>query len=91
MDATAPVASGQLDGLESCVEVGVEDWISREDGGDVHDRLLVLGKDLADVDVLMLAQFSMVRARDGIADIPGRAVLTAPDEAVLRLKGLLGG
>ena len=44
---------------------------------------------MADVDVLMLAQFSMVRARGAIADVPGRSMLAAPDEAVLKLKGLL--
>ena len=55
-----------------------------------HDRLIAqAAEDLADVDVLMLAQFSMVRARDAIADVPGRSVLTAPDEAVKKLKGLL--
>lgn len=46
---------------------------------------------MPDVDVLLLAQFSMIGAKDDIADVPGRPVLTAPDEAVLKLRGLLEG
>ncbi len=58
---------------------------------DEHNNLIArAAADLTDVDVLMLAQYSMVQARDGIADIPGRSVLTAPDEAVMKLRGLLG-
>ncbi len=57
-----------------------------------HDRLIAeAAQDLANVDVLMLAQFSMVRAGGAIADVPGRAVLAAPDEAVRKLRGLLEG
>ena len=59
---------------------------------DEHDRLIAeAAAEMADVDVLFLAQFSMVRAGGAIADVPGRSVLTAPDEAVKKLKGLLGG
>ncbi len=59
---------------------------------DEHDTLIAkAAAGMTDVDVLMLAQFSMSGARDAIADIPGRPVLTAPDEAVKKLKGLLGG
>ena len=59
---------------------------------DEHDRLIAkAAAEITDVDVLILAQFSMSGARDAIADIPGRPVLTAPDEAVKKLKGLLGG
>ncbi len=55
-----------------------------------HDRLIAeAAEDLTDVDVLMLAQFSMVRAQGAIADVPGRSVLTAPVEAVRKLRGLL--
>ena len=57
---------------------------------DEHNSLIArAAADMTDVDVLMLAQYSMVRARDGIVDIPGRSVLTAPDEAVRKLRGLL--
>ena len=64
----------------------------RDGRGDEHDALIAeAAAEMADVDVLMLAQFSMSGARDAIADVSGRPVLTAPDEAVLRLKDLLGG
>jgi len=43
------------------------------------------------VDAIVLAQFSMVGARDAVAaKAGGRPVLTAPDEAVGRLRSLLG-
>jgi len=63
-----------------------------EDGrGPEHDGLIAAAADdMTDVDVLLLAQFSMVRARDTIADAPGRPVLTAPDEAVRKLREILG-
>ena len=44
---------------------------------------------MTDVDVLILAQFSMSGARDVIAEVPGRPVLTAPNEAVKKLRRLL--
>ncbi len=58
---------------------------------DEHNSLIArAAADMTDVNVLMLAQYSMVRARDAIAGVPGRSVLTAPDEAVRKLRGLLG-
>ena len=55
-----------------------------------HDRLIAeAAAEMSDVDVLILAQFSMSGARDAIADVPGRPVLTAPDEAVKKLRRLL--
>lgn len=64
----------------------------REGRGDEHDALIAeAAAAMTDVDVLILAQFSMSGAGDAIADVPGRPVLTAPDEAVRKLKGLLGG
>lgn len=58
---------------------------------DEHNTLIArAAAEMTDVDVLMLAQFSMVRAVDAIEDVPSRPVLTAPDEVVLRLKSLLG-
>ena len=57
-----------------------------------HDTLIAgAASEMADVDVLLLAQFSMIGARDAIQDVPGRPVLSAPDEAVKKLKGLLAG
>ncbi|HEX9568105.1 MAG TPA: aspartate/glutamate racemase family protein [Rhodospirillales bacterium] len=56
-----------------------------------HDALLAdAAAALPDVDVLLLAQFSMVGARDAVAaKAGGRPVLTAPDEAVGKLRSLL--
>jgi hypothetical protein len=55
-----------------------------------HDRLLVEhALRLQDCDVLMLGQFSMARAREPIAAVFGRPVLTSPDSAVRRLRRAL--
>ena len=57
-----------------------------------HDRLIAAAADaMTDVDVLLLAQFSMIGSREAITDAPGRPVLTAPDEAVRKLREILGG
>jgi hypothetical protein len=59
--------------------------------GNEHDALIAAAaEDLGDCDALMLAQFSMVRARGAIAEVPGRRVLTAPEAAVMKLRSLLG-
>ena len=56
-----------------------------------HDALLAAAAAaLPDVDVLLLAQFSMVGAGNAVAaKAGGRPVLTAPDEAVGKLRSLL--
>ncbi len=55
-----------------------------------HDRLAALaGRDLADCDLIALAQFSLARAAPAIAEATGRRVLTTPDSAVRKLKALL--
>jgi Asp/Glu/hydantoin racemase len=56
---------------------------------ETHDRLIMEAAQdarLADCEVLMLAQFSMARARDIVAAVAQRAVLTSPHSAVMRLK-----
>jgi hypothetical protein len=58
--------------------------------GDRHDRLIAqAAADLASVDALVLAQFSMARAAPAIAPVPGRTILTTPASAVLKLKMLV--
>jgi len=58
---------------------------------DEHHRLVAdAAAGMADLDVLMLAQFSMVGAREAAEAAAGVKVLTAPDEAVGKLKSLLG-
>ena len=62
------------------------------DRGDraTHDRLVVeASKDLGDCDLIALAQYSMAPAAERVAEVTGRLVLTTPDSAVLKLKGLL--
>ena len=71
----------------------VEGALAALQGGDVagHDSLIVAAAaDYAKVDALVLAQFSMARAAAGIA--PGRRrVITTPDSAVAKLRGLVEG
>ena len=56
-----------------------------------HDRLVVeASRDLRDCDLIALAQYSMAPTVDLVAEATGRPVLTTPDSAVMKLKGLLG-
>ena len=56
-----------------------------------HDRLVAeAARDLSDCDLIALAQYSMAPAASLVAAATGRAVLTTPDSAVLKLKQLLG-
>ncbi len=67
------------------------DALNAGDGAE-HDRLIAAAAEgVTGCDCLLLAQFSMIGAKETIRDMPGRPVLTAPDEAVLKLKGLLAG
>jgi Asp/Glu/hydantoin racemase len=55
-----------------------------------HDRLVAqASRDLRDCDLIALAQYSMAPAAALVAGASGRPVLTTPDSAVLKLKGLL--
>ena len=68
---------------------GALDQLNQGNGAE-HDRLVVeAAGSMADVDAMLLAQFSMSGVRDAIPDVPGRTVLASPDEAVLKLKDLL--
>jgi hypothetical protein len=52
-----------------------------------HDRLIAEATvAFGDVEVLMLAQFSMARAAAAIPAVAGRRLLTSPDSAVARLR-----
>jgi hypothetical protein len=56
-----------------------------------HDRLAAAaGKRVADCDVIALAQFSLARAAEAVAQATGKRVLTTPDSAVRKLRRLLG-
>jgi hypothetical protein len=55
-----------------------------------HDRLVAeASRDLRDCDLIALAQYSMAPAAALVAEASGLNVLTTPDSAVLKLKGLL--
>lgn len=55
-----------------------------------HDRLIAeAAARLANCDIVMLAQFSMARARAAVQQVIGDKVLTSPDSAVAKLKTLL--
>ena len=57
---------------------------------DEHDRLVAeASKDLADCDLIALAQYSMAPAAPLVAKASGRPVLTTPDSAVTKLKQML--
>ena len=59
---------------------------------DQHDRLIAeAAPRLAHCDVVMLAQFSMARARSAVQQAIGNKVLTSPDSAVAKLKAVLNG
>src|ERR1700756_5402266 len=57
-----------------------------------HDRLVVgASRDLRDCDLIALAQYSMAPAAALVAEATRLPVLTTPDSAVTKLKGLLAG
>ena len=57
---------------------------------DGHDRAAVAAAmGLVDCDAIALAQFSLARAADAIAQATGKTVLTTPDSAVRKLRRLL--
>jgi hypothetical protein len=61
--------------------------------GDIprHDELVAQAAPrLAHCDAIMLAHFSTSTAQARVEQVLGRAVLTAPDAAVLRVQRLLG-
>lgn len=63
------------------------------DAGDraAHDREATkAAAALSDTEVIALAQFSLARAAQSVAEATGRRVLTTPDSAVMRLRVLLG-
>jgi hypothetical protein len=69
-----------------------EGALAAMDAGDLagHDRLAAeAAKDLADCDVIALAQFSLARAAPLVAEATGKRVLTTPDSAVRKLRRLL--
>jgi Asp/Glu/hydantoin racemase len=67
----------------------IEGAMAALDRGDLdeHDRLAAeTARDLADCDVIALAQFSLARAARRVADTTGLPVLTTPHSAVRKLR-----
>jgi Asp/Glu/hydantoin racemase len=56
-----------------------------------HNKLLAEAARGIEADVLMLGQFSMAPAREAVQSAVRCTVLTSPDSAVRRLKGVLAG
>jgi hypothetical protein len=88
------LAAAEATGIEAKINLrhvpGALGALNAGDGPE-HDRLLAAAAgEMTDCDCLLLAQFSMIGAKDAIQDVPARPVLTAPDEAVKKLKRLLG-
>ncbi len=83
----AAVAPGMA--LTNCLAEGA---LAAMDRGDLaaHDAAAArAAAGLTGVDVVALTQFSLARARDGVAAASGRPVLTTPDSAVRKLHRLL--
>ena len=69
-----------------------EGALAAMDRGDFaeHDRLAAeAAKELADCDVIALAQFSLARAKPLVEAATGRPVLTTPESALRKLRRLL--
>lgn len=70
----------------------VADAMTRLRAGDAegHNRLVAdAAGDLGDCDVLVLAQFSTSRAAPAVRAMTAQPVLTSPDAAITKLKGVL--
>jgi len=87
---TAAEAGGLNPEIELRHVAGALDALNAGRADDHHRLVADAAAGMKGVDVLVLAQFSMVGARDAAEQASGVPVLTAPDEAVRKLKGLLG-
>jgi hypothetical protein len=76
--------------LVTCLAEGALAALDQGDG-EQHDRLAAdSARELADCDVIAVAQFSLARAAPLIAEVTKRPVLTTPESAVRKLQRLLG-
>jgi Asp/Glu/hydantoin racemase len=88
--AAMAAAAGSSAMLETVCTPGAMPAL-RDGDTETHDRLVVeAAAGLARCDVLLLAQFSMARARAAVQAKVGTPVLTSPDSAVTLLRSRLG-
>ena len=92
MEAEFAEEAGRRNPRATIRTVLVEDAMTCLRAGDAerHNRLVAdAAAELADCDVLVLAQFSTSRAASAVRARTSQPVLTSPDAAVAKLKGLL--
>lgn len=68
---------------------GAFDALARGDAQDHDERIVAAARRIEGIDVLLLAQFSMARARDAVAAAIAVPVLASPDSAVVALRAAL--
>ncbi|MSP30595.1 MAG: arylsulfatase [Acetobacteraceae bacterium] len=93
LDSMPPEFSSVAPGmtLVPCLAEGALAALDRGDAA-AHDRHAAeASQRLTDCDVIVLAQFSLARAAEGVAKASGKKVLTTPDSAVRKLRRLLEG
>ncbi|MBI2977338.1 MAG: arylsulfatase [Rhodospirillales bacterium] len=93
LEAELTAAAGKR-GVAATLDIryvpGALDALNAGDGAGHNALLADAAAGMTGGDVILLAQFSMVGARDAVAaKAGGRHVLTAPDEAVGKLRSLL--
>jgi len=90
--ASMPAEFSAADAAAVVVPKLVAGALAALEQGDVpgHDlRAALAAEEFSDCDVIALAQFSLARAAPAVAAASGRRVLTTPDSAVRKLRGLL--
>lgn len=86
---TMAKAKGIVPTILTRVVDGALQALKRGDGAE-HDKLIArTAAELTGVDTLVLAQFSMARAAAAISRVKGRTVITTPESAVVKLRGLV--
>lgn len=89
--AAMAAAAGSTARLETACAPAAMPALAAGDGA-THDRLVAeAAAPLAGCDAVLLAQFSMARARTAVADAVSVPVLTSPDSAVAALRRRFGG
>jgi hypothetical protein len=77
--------------VRTCMVEGALPALDRGDT-ETHDRLVGRAAEaVKDCDVIALAQFSLARSAQLVAQATGKRVLTTPDSAVRKLRRLLEG